>query len=337
MVVGNKVSKNIFLIIFFVNGMISCGNSKIGSSPDDKDSVAVTIPEFNGDSAYNYVARQCSFGARVMGSMAHEQCGQYIIENFKRLGCLVSVQKATFTRYDGKSFEGYNIIAQTKPSASQRIVISSHWDSRPWADQDKDPSKHHQPVMAANDGASGVGIMIELARLLQRDSVDFGIDFICFDAEDMGTPAWEKSEKDDSDTWCLGSQYWAKNPHTSSISYGILLDMVGGIGASFYQEGFSLQYAPGIVKKVWDSALLAGVEDFFPKQQGGYITDDHLPMNRIAHIPAIDIIPYYPDCENAFGPTWHTSSDTMSNISVETLQAVGQTLVQLLYTENNDN
>ena len=326
-----------FLTSIMVLCIASCGSSQKTSGVEQDDNQAASIPEFSGDSAYTYTERQCGFGPRVLGSEAHEKCGQYIMSEFRRFGCRTFAQNAEFVRYDGKSFKGYNIIAQTNPSAAYRIVICAHWDSRPWADQDSDPAKRHLPVMAANDGASGVGVMIELARLLQKDTVAYGVDFICFDAEDMGTPAWEKSDGDDSDTWCLGSQHWAKNPHSTSISYGILLDMVGGTGSSFYQEGFSSRYAQSIVKKVWDAAAQAGYGEYFPTSQGGYITDDHLPMNRIAHIPTIDIVNYYPTYENGFGPTWHTSHDTMNNISVETLKAVGQTVVQLLYTENHDN
>lgn len=300
------------------------------------DTLSVNCPEFKEDSAYLTIQRQCDFGARTMGSEAHKLCGQYIVNEFKRMGCETSLQEATFTRYDGKTFKGCNIIARTNPSAQKHIMICTHWDSRPWCDADPDSAKWQQPVLAANDGASGVGVMIELARIIQQNPISYGVDFVCFDAEDMGTPSWIDTD-DDADTWCLGSQYWAKHPHNKSISYGILLDMVGGQGATFAQERFSLRYASNIVNKVWYAARNAGFEDFFPMEQGGYITDDHLPMNQIAHVPTINIIPYYSYSNNIFGPVWHTSYDTMANISTATLKAVGQTLVQLLYTEEHDN
>ncbi len=297
-----------------------------------------TIPEFLADSAYLILKNQCEFGPRTLGSDAHEKCGQYIVREFERFGCKTSLQKATFTRYDGKKFEGYNIIAQTDSKAQKRIMICTHWDSRPWCDADFDSTKWHQPVLAANDGASGVGVMIELARILQEKPLSYGVDFVCFDAEDMGTPMWENSTTDNADTWCLGSQYWANHPHNNSISFAILLDMVGGKGATFYQEGYSLRYAPHIVNKVWNIAAQTGYRDFFPTEKGGFITDDHVPMNITAKIPTIDIIPYYPMLSNAFGPVWHTSQDNMENISPLTLKAVGQTLIQFLYTEQtHDN
>ena len=311
---------------------LSCKGANSGNNTP-KEETSVNIPCFNADSALASIKRQCDFGPRTLGSVAHESCGQYIAQEFTRFGCTVTFQHATFTRYDGKSFPGYNIIACTQPDKARRIMICAHWDSRPWADQDANPAHHHTPVPAANDGASGVGVMIELARILSQDTLSFGVDFVCFDAEDMGTPGWDDQGQDDGDTWCLGSQYWAHHPHNKHISYAILLDMVGGQGATFYREGFSDQLARHIVDKVWKASREAGFSGFFNDNQGGYITDDHLPINRIAHIPAINIVPYCPDCTNAFGNTWHTTSDDVNHISKETLHAVGQTLLQLIYTE----
>ena len=165
--------------------------------------------------------------------------------------------------------------------------------------------------------------------------LNLGVDFICFDAEDWGTPQWDSSP-DRSETWALGAQYWAANPHVEGYKarYGILLDMVGGQGAQFYQEQQSLQYARSIVDKVWRASQVVGFGSFFPMKEGGGITDDHLPVNRVAKIPCIDIIPYYPDCQqSSFGPTWHTLQDDMDHIDRNTLQAVGQTLVQVLFLE----
>ncbi len=317
--------------------LVACGSKRSSSPAAEEAGNVANVPEFMADSAYLKIQRQCEFGPRTMGSEAHEKCGQYIVREFERQGCVTTLQKATFTRYDGRKYDGYNIIAQTNPAARQRIMICTHWDSRPWCDADPDSSKWHQPVLAADDGASGVGVMIELARILHDSALAYGVDFVCFDAEDMGTPSWEEKEGDDSDTWCLGAQYWARHPHSTAITYAVLLDMVGGQGASFYQEGFSLRYAPAIVEKIWNKASQAGYRDFFPTDRGGFITDDHLPMNTIAKIPTIDIIPYYPMTENVFGPVWHTTRDTMDNISTLTLKAVGQTLVQLLYTEQYED
>ena len=292
-------------------------------------------PAFNADSAYAYVQAQCDFGPRTMNSEAHEQCANWIIRKFQQFGCDVTTQKTDVEGYDGTTLHATNIIVKYKPEATKRILLCAHWDSRPWADNDPDSANWRKPVMAANDGASGIAVMLELARLLQNDTtLTYGIDFVCFDAEDWGTPQWEK-QSDSEDSWALGAQYWAKNAsHHNRPEYGILLDMVGGQGAKFYQELASKQYAPNIVEKVWAAAEAAGYGSYFPRQDGGYITDDHIPVNEHAKIPTIDIIPFYPDCpQSSFGPTWHTIHDTMEHIDKNTLKAVGQTVVQVLFSE----
>ena len=292
--------------------------------------------EFDADSAYAYCAAQCSFGPRTMNSEAHEQCAQWIQQKFEQYGYHVQLQKADLKGYDGTILKSTNIIA-TAPGTSAsgaRILLCAHWDSRPWADNDPDEANWRTPVMGANDGASGVAVMLELARLLsQHDSACVAVDFLCFDAEDWGVPQW--ADHVDSDSWALGAQYWAAHSTDSQANYqyAILLDMVGGQGARFYQEGYSKQYARTIVEKVWSAASAAGYGSFFPSKDGGGVTDDHVPVNEIAHIPCIDIINHYPDCEqSSFGPTWHTVNDDMQHIDINTLKAVGQTLVQLIYT-----
>ncbi len=215
-------------------------------------------------------------------------------------------------------------------------MICAHWDTRPWADNDPDSANYRKPVLGANDGASGVAVMLEVARLLSSaDSLSVGVDFVCFDAEDWGVPSWS-DVRDDGNSFALGAQYWAANPHVKGYKprFGVLLDMVGGQGARFYREAFSMQYAPGVVEKVWDAAELLGFGSYFPVENGGMISDDHVPVNQIAGIPTIDIVPYYPECEaSSFGPTWHTVHDDMSHIDRNTLQAVGQTVIQVLFSE----
>lgn len=271
-----------------------------------------------------------------MNSTAHEQCAKWIASKFAQSGMEVTLQKADLTGYDGTTLHGTNIIASYKPEATDRILVCAHWDSRPWADNDPDSANWRKPVMAANDGASGVAVMLELARLLSgAEPLTMGIDFICFDAEDWGTPQWSDTGHD-SDSWALGAQYWAANPHREGYTarFGILLDMVGGAGARFYQELFSNQYARKIVKMVWRAAETVGFGSLFPKRDGEAITDDHIPVNQRAGIPTVDIIAYYPDCEQSgFGPTWHTVNDDMEHLDPNILQAVGQTLVQVIYEQ----
>lgn len=326
-----------------------CKSSKGILSAEDEVVVNPIGPIFNVDSAYAYCAAQCAFGPRIMNSEAHERCAEWLIAKFRSFGCDVKTQKADLKGYDGTILKSTNIMASYRPEATTRILLCAHWDSRPWADNDPDKANWHTPVMAANDGASGIAVLLEIARLLttfHEDSLstqqltpntqDLGIDFVCFDAEDWGVPQWSDVQAEDS--WALGAQYFAAHlPEGYEARYGILLDMVGGQGAKFYQEGMSNRYAPAIVKKVWRAARQAGYGSYFPNQEGGYITDDHIPLNEIARIPTIDIIPFYKDCaQSSFGPTWHTINDTMENIDRNTLKAVGQTIIQVLFTEMED-
>lgn len=325
-------------IIITAASCASCKSTKKTADEAMTDSAALVGPEFNADSAFNFVAMQCSFGPRTMNSKAHDRCEKWIVNQFEKYGMKVERQRADLKGYDGTTLKSCNIIARYNPDAKKRIVICSHWDSRPWADNDYDKNNWHKPVMGANDGASGVGVMLELARLLQNDStLSLGIDFVCFDAEDWGTPEWEEN-KSEEDTYALGAQYWATHlPEGYQPLYGILLDMVGGQGAKFYQEGVSKMYAQDVMTKVWNAAHGIGYGDYFPMADGAMVTDDHVPLNEKAGIPTIDIIPYYPDCaQSSFGPTWHTVYDDMEHIDINTLKAVGQVMVQVIYTETGE-
>ena len=292
-------------------------------------------PAFIADSAMAYCQAQCDFGPRTMNSKAHDLCEEWIINKFKGFGLEVETQKADLTGWDGTKLHSTNIIAHFNPQAERRILICAHWDSRPWADNDPDSTNWHKPVLAANDGASGVGVMLEVARLLQNDTtLAIGVDLVCFDAEDYGTPQWAEKNEDSENTWALGAQYWAKNlPEGYKPQFGILLDMVGGQGAKIYQEQNSIRYAASIVDKVWSAARHAGFSSVFANEVGGGVTDDHIPVNE-AGIPTVDIIPFYPDCrQSSFGPTWHTINDDMEHLDINTLKAVGQTLIQVIYSE----
>ncbi len=324
--------------------MTACGSSQKNTTttttPTSHEQPAG--PAFSADSAFAFCQAQCDFGPRTMNSNAHERCAQWIVSQFECYGMTVTEQRATLKGFDGTPLLANNIIASYRPDLSDRIMLCAHWDSRPWADNDPNPDNHRRPVMAANDGASGVAVMLEVARLLAENTdiittetpttvfpINIGVDFICFDAEDWG-------DDGHPDSWALGAQHWAANLHKPGYKarYGILLDMVGGQHARFYREGYSLYYAPHVVDRVWRAAEAAGYSSYFPKEDGSGITDDHGPVNEVAKIPCIDIIPYYPECEeSSFGPTWHTVSDDMQHIDRNTLRAVGQTLVQLLFTD----
>jgi len=333
--------KKVIYTLCLAGFLCGCGTTK-----KQVEQQPIVNIQFNADSAYQFCAAQCDFGPRTMNSEAHERCAQWISQKFQQYGYTVELQKADLKGYDGTILKSTNIIASSQPSTPNsqlpKVLICAHWDSRPWADNDPDSANWRKPVMAANDGASGVAVMLELARLIQQhDSLNVAVDFICFDAEDWGIPQWDETG-DGTDSWALGAQYWAKKyqekslhsqPSTLNYQYAILLDMVGGQGAKFYQEGYSKQKAGRIVEKIWRAAHAAGYGSTFPMQESGFVTDDHVPVNDIANIPCVDIINHYPDCpQSSFGPTWHTVNDDMQHIDKNTLKAVGQTLIQYLYT-----
>lgn len=322
------------LISFFA--LSSCtGRSKAGSGAD---TIALApAPTFMADTAMAYVNAQCAFGPRVPGTDGHEQCGNWIAGKFKSFGCEVSELRGSVTGYDGNEIPCRNIQARLNPEAADRILITAHWDSRAWADHDPDEAFHRTPVMAANDGASGIAVMLEMARTIASTGLSYGIDFVCFDVEDQGTPEWADSGADD-DFWCLGSKFWAEQAFAIGYQarFAINLDMVGGRGARFAIEGFSRRYASTLVDLIWHLARQIGFSDYFPLREAGYVTDDHMPLNTIAHIPAVDIIAHYEGATSSFGPTWHTASDTPDAIDPAVMQAVGQTLLQLIYNDNDN-
>jgi hypothetical protein len=294
-------------------------------------------PEFNADSAYRYVEKQVSFGPRVPNSDAHRACGDYLTAQLSLFGAEVTEQKADIRHYDGSILRMRNIIGSYQPEKAKRILLFAHWDTRPWADRETDPQKQKQPIPGADDGASGVGVLLEIARQLQQKPIAVGIDIIFFDLEDSGQPVFD-THIVPGEWWCLGSEYWAKNPHVPEYkaSYGILLDMVGAPDASFMKEGYSVQYAANIVEKIWRTAVNLGYGQFFISRNNGYVTDDHLPVNKHHRAPAVDIINIKDNTSTGFPSHWHTHDDNMNIISRGTLKAVGQTVMEVIYSEKGD-
>ena len=301
-------------------------------------------PAFNADSAYAYTARQVAFGPRVPNSKAHVACGDYLVAKLKKFGLKVTEQPFNAMTFDGTNIRARNIIAQYQPQAARRVAIFGHWDTRPFADADKDPKKKNKPMDGASDGASAVAVALEMARTLaqQPDSLSpaVGVDFIFFDAEDWGYEAdTQKNLKDQLDesngnsSWCLGSQYWAKNllPANYKAEYGVLLDMVGAKGASFTREGVSRERARGPLDRIWNTGVQLGYSDFFRFEDTTPITDDHVFTNQ-AGIPTLDIY-HYNNSAEIFPPYHHTTQDNMSIIDRRPMKAVGQTLLQVLYQE----
>ena len=317
----------------------SSGNSSSqqGSAPQMVEPVAI-VPQFNADSAYCYIERQVAFGPRVPGTATHAACGNYLIDKLRSYGAEVVTQDIDLTAYNGDVLKSRNIIASFQPEKKQRVMLCAHWDTRPWADSDPDPANHYKPLPGANDGGSGVGVLLEIARQLASAPTNIGVDIILFDAEDYGKH--ENDEKDEKyasahDSWALGSQYWSRHPHDFSYSpkYGILLDIVGAPASQFKKDRVSMHFAPSIVRRVWKHAKNAGYSDYFVDEEGGYITDDHLYVNKVAGIPCIDIINCDPESHSGFGPYWHTMKDDMDWIDKETLKAVGQTVLNVIYSE----
>lgn len=316
--------------------LVSCNITSVKNKTNTKEKTSkyIEVPTFNEDSAYLYVQKQVDFGPRVPNSEAHDLCATYLADKLAEFGAEVIVQEAQVRAFDNTLLNAKNIIAQYKPNLKNRVLLFSHWDSRPFADHDPDTSRQKEPILGANDGASGVGVLLEIARKLNNSSVACGVDIIFFDAEDYGTPDFIKTQYK-PDTWCLGSQYWGKNPHTKDYyaKYGILLDMVGAPNATFYQEFQSLQFAPRVVKKVWNTANKLGYGNYFVYQNGGAITDDHVYVNKHLNIPCIDIIQYDPSTNSSFGSYWHTHNDNMNVVDKNTLKAIGQTLLEVLFNE----
>ncbi len=328
----------ISIIAIFALGYILPMFKGCGAATDTPPTPAATpkplvqAPEFAADTAFAAVAKQVSFGPRVTNSAPHKACKTWLIKQFKSYGAEIIEQNFTAKRYDGVVLNGTNIVARFNPSLPNRVMLSSHWDSRHLADKDPNKANQTKPILGADDGASGVGILIEVARTIKNNPISIGVDIVLFDAEDYGDPKGE--DEASLATWCLGAQHWAKNPHVAGYQarFGILLDMAGAKDARFALEGISMQAAPEIMKKVWNIGQHLGYGNFFVSEPSQGTTDDHYYVNQYG-IPMIDIINRMPD--GNFAPYHHTQNDNLSIIDTRTLKAVGQTVLAAIYNEAN--
>lgn len=327
-----KYSYSIILLLC----VFSCGTKTQPSTSSDmgnEKSEMVGLrnePAFSQDSAFSFLKKQCDFGPRVPNTMEHKACAAYLADEMKRFGAEVTVQEAKVRAYDGTMLDMKNIIGCFFPEKQNRIIFFSHWDSRPFSDNDKDEKNYHKPVMAANDGASGVAVLLELARLMQKEEPNVGVDIVFLDAEDYGAPSFEKGEY--TDDWCLGTQYWGAHPHYKyKPAFGVLLDMVGGRNPLFAIDLVSQRYAGAVVNRVWGIAHSLGYGDRFVYREGGGIMDDHYYVNRLTQIPTIDIIDYKDG--RGFPETWHTVNDVPANIDPATLKMVGDVVTATVYRQ----
>lgn len=305
-------------------------NPAANEEKTEEEVVKLVSPDFNADSAFAFVKAQVDFGPRIPSTEAHANCAAYLVQKFKSFGAKVTVQEAPAKTYDGQTHRLKNIIVAFNPEKIQRVLISAHWDARPFSDQDPDENMRNKPFDAANDGASGVAVILEMARQIQLKSPKVGVDFILWDIEDYGK---SNDETLNETTWCIGSQYWSKNQHVKNYKplYAINLDMVGGANAQFTQDEISRKYAPDVVKKVWDIGNEIGYSAYFINVPSGSLIDDHFWVNQVG-IPCIDII-HYSDINGFYG-NWHTQLDNLNNIDKNTLKAVGQTVLETVYREN---
>lgn len=308
----------------------SCGKK---SNKGQENSSEVEASPFVAENAYKHIEAQVSFGPRVPNSEGHKACSSYIISELKKQSIEVHEQRMELIAYDDTKLDALNIIGSYRPQATRRIMLFAHWDTRPLADRDINRDLRSKPIDGADDGASGPGVMLEIARLLNTIGLEnVGVDLFFFDAEDYGVPHNIPYEGDSEETWALGTQYWTRNlyPIDYDPEFGVLLDMVGAKGATFYREYFSQESAGSYVTKIWQIAKNRGHERFFINKMGGAVTDDHYFIIKNLRIPCVDIINFDPNTSQGFGSYWHTHEDNLENIDLETLQAVGETIWQLL-------
>ena len=312
-------------------------DEKPSDAEEPTDKVTLKIPSFDRDSAYAYVERQVNFGPRVPNSEAHAQTAQWLVDKLSGFGFETNMQQFTATAYTGEKLNAKNIIAQSNPDAPRRVLLTAHWDTRHIADKDPDESRQDEPILGADDGGSGVGVLLEVARQIQQNPIpNLGVDIVLFDVEDYGKDHRITEEREgDENTWGMGSQYWSTNPHVDprKYSYGLLLDMVGSKDARFGKEAYSMQIAPNLVKNVWDLAQQMGYGNLFVNADGGGVWDDHVFVAKNARIPIIDIV-NKPDPES-FGDYHHTHADNMDVINRRTLKAVGQVVLATIYRHAN--
>ena len=284
-------------------------------------------PKFNADRAWEYLTDQTNFGPRNPNSVGHANCLQYFKETLQKYASSVILQRWVDEGYNGEKLNLTNVLASFNPEVTTRILLCAHWDSRPRAERDPDPKKRHLPILGANDGASGVAVLLELATLMNENPPNIGIDIILFDGEDYG-------REGDLSKYFLGSRYFTKNkPAGYYPVYGVLLDLVGDKNLQLSKEGFSaMKYNPVLVNHVWNIGRGLGYNQFDYNVYAS-IEDDHVILNEagISCINIIDVMLVGGDIYDEERNYWHTHSDTPDKCSKESLKVVGDVLLELIY------
>lgn len=319
-------------VLYCCQGASSAGDAALATKPE-----AQALGSFSADSAFSHISSQVAMGPRIAGTPTAARCAEYISDRLQAYGAdTVIEQRASVTTYTGQVIPITNVLGRFNPGAKRRVLLLAHYDTRPWADHENDSSLRYEPIDGANDGGSGVGVLLEIARNLGIKPSEVGVDLLFVDAEDYGTHADEEGFGIiDDENWCLGTQKWVTDmpydPDHRPV-YGILLDMVGGRDAVFHREYFSNRDASAYVDKIWSEAKALGYEDIFINKLGGSVIDDHVYTTR-AGIPTVDIIENTNSQTSSFPPTWHTLSDNLENIDRNTLQRVGNTVLNVIYKE----
>lgn len=321
------------VIVLLIIVLFSCSSkNKKKSIESKKDSFVFTKP-FNADTTYYFLKKQVEFGYRIPNTQGHKNCKNFLYSTLTKYLDTIIEQDFSVKVFNGKTLNLTNIIGIKNKNAKERILLMAHWDTRPWADRQKKDFK--KPIDGANDGASGVAVLLEIARLIKNTDLDIGVDIILFDGEDYGQPFFDKNPKREN-SYCLGSQYWARNKHLKNYNanFGILLDMVGGKNAIFRKEKISYYFASNVVNKVWEIAHSLNYQNRFESLMGSSVMDDHYYINKITRIPSINIIEYNPNTEFNFYEHWHTTKDNIKNIDKKTLKDVGNVVINTIFYFN---